>query len=375
MVTQPHSLPPPNGFHPASFGERGLAAPFTSPVLAGARLRRAKDFAAASTNARAPGNVLDVIVPNWAGGKGVYIVSWPAARELFRPTVHDIRLGEALVQSVHLAGDLHPAELRRLTREAARDGLAGRAAAAAAAAAIVRADTRNVESFVILLRELARQLGLALFAQAGTGATLAAAAHRLDRPEAALAATLRELAPHFAEAGLAEASAAAPIPQLIALVRSLQGGAGHPGLAAGGPGAAALAHVGAHAKLMVVLADKAVGMVRARANALPALVTAASAQRADTMAHLERPSWIVDGWEPIALLLRTTPAGAGRAAVLAEAAALVPALPDELDRWLDFPAGTAARASAGSRPGLAGPAAASTLDAVARNEHIRMLAA
>jgi hypothetical protein len=112
-------LKPVQGFMPTTFLERGVAVPFTTPLLAGARAR--------------PGgrNHLELIVPNPTGGAGVYILPWDDVAALCRPTVHDRQLSKAVAS----LRTVTPAMTRRVAREVAVVGLAGRGAAAAARSA------------------------------------------------------------------------------------------------------------------------------------------------------------------------------------------------------------------------------------------------
>jgi len=121
-VTTPDSaftearLPPAQDHLPTTFLERGIAVPFTTPQLAGARVR--------------PGERegLELIVPNPSGGRGVYIVAWESMSAICRPTVHDCRLS-AMVAGVR---GVTPATIRQAARQAAAQGYAGRRAAVAA---------------------------------------------------------------------------------------------------------------------------------------------------------------------------------------------------------------------------------------------------
>jgi hypothetical protein len=86
----------PDALRPASFAERGIAAPFTTPALALARLRRS-----------GPGG-FEIVLPNLVDGRGVYLVPWSALPEIIAPTVHDRMLHEGLV----LAGSFDPESVR-----------------------------------------------------------------------------------------------------------------------------------------------------------------------------------------------------------------------------------------------------------------------
>src|SRR5579863_9657509 len=103
-------------FHPTTFLERGVAIPFTTPQLNGARAR--------------PGErkSLELIIPNPSGGRGVYIVSMNHIVEYCRLTLNDRRLADAVTK---LRG-VTPEAIRHLARDVAGEGLAGRGAAMAA---------------------------------------------------------------------------------------------------------------------------------------------------------------------------------------------------------------------------------------------------
>lgn len=375
-VSTTPSLPQVYNYHPATFAERGLAAPFTSPILAGARLRLAKDVAKMSADFRAAGGSLEVIVPTWAGGRGVYVVPWPDVRQLFRPTVHDIRVGESLVVSLRFNDCLRPSELRRIGREVARDGFAGRTAAAAAADALEHVDMRAEAAFEDLLQALVLQLCLDLPPDALTPAVVSAAARALGKTAQELAVVLRDFAGYFAEIGIGPQAATSPIRKIIAataqLGQDVTGWAGGDAAAANG----AALHLVASAQTMTMLTERLLTPVRKRLSALPALCRDAFADRAAVMQELERGEWAVDGWERICLLWRSAAASLGRASVLPEMASLVPQLPDELDRWVGLPPGTAAKLSARNKMmrAIAEPSF-HTLDVIARNERLRSFAA
>jgi len=105
---------------PARCAERGVAAPFTTPLLFAARLRLG------------PGRAVEVLVPNPSGREGWFVLPWAAAREALQPSLADQALIEALKPLVTEGLDLQPAQLLQAARDAAATGLAGRAARRAA---------------------------------------------------------------------------------------------------------------------------------------------------------------------------------------------------------------------------------------------------
>src|SRR5207253_8622990 len=89
----------------------GVAVPFTTPLLTGARARPAQRGRA------------ELIVPNPSGGRGVYVLPWSGVRELCRPTVHDTRLNEM----VAALPSVTPSAIRAAARQIAAQGQIGRA--------------------------------------------------------------------------------------------------------------------------------------------------------------------------------------------------------------------------------------------------------
>jgi len=105
---------------PARCAERGVAAPFTTPLLFAARLRLGADQG------------IEVLVPNPAGREGWFVLPWAAAREALQPSLADQALIGALTTLVADTAELQPWQMRQAARQAASTGLAGRAARRAA---------------------------------------------------------------------------------------------------------------------------------------------------------------------------------------------------------------------------------------------------
>jgi hypothetical protein len=104
-------------FEPASFRERGVTVPFTTPLLLNARIRR-------STS----GQGLELVAVNPSGGRGMLIIPWPMMTEICSPTLFDRQLWEILGK----ATDISPIGIRHEAQRLAAQGLAGRSAALAA---------------------------------------------------------------------------------------------------------------------------------------------------------------------------------------------------------------------------------------------------
>ena len=103
-------LPPIRPYHPTTFLERGVAVPFTTPRLGGTRARPAKK------------HLVELVVPNLSGGRGVYVMPWTSLTALCRPTLHD----KVFSQRIASITNVTPATIRRVARQIAAEGLAER---------------------------------------------------------------------------------------------------------------------------------------------------------------------------------------------------------------------------------------------------------
>ncbi len=92
--------------HPATFAERGVALPTTTPLLSGARGR---------PGARGD---LDLLIPNPTRGRGTYILPWSGIGAFCRPTLHE-RLA--------VADTVSPAAVRDAAGACGGDGRGGAA--------------------------------------------------------------------------------------------------------------------------------------------------------------------------------------------------------------------------------------------------------
>ena len=365
---------------PALFQERGLAVPFTTPLLAAARLRGSVQ------NGRP---ILELLVPNPSGAAGLYVLAWSDRAALGSCTVHDIYLGAAIETAFAQERALSPGTIRRVARVVGCNGHAGRSAAAACAAAAAAAAGRH--------NAATRELTLALVRQMeGPGAsppeadpveTLAWRARRcLDRlasqsseTAASLANAAESLAAPFAELGLGAAAPSAPLPVLLGQIaqtihETSEWAMIHQNLhgASQSDPARLLATSG---ELVGTLAARAAGLARRRAADLPQLLRDCAANPAAVLSETTRAEWLLDGWERICLLWRAATLPRERALHLPEMARLMPALPAEMEAWFGLPAGTAARTYRRFHGSPQEAASALHADRIARNEHLRALAA
>jgi hypothetical protein len=128
---------------PATFAEAGVAAPFTTPAIAQARLR---------LDARGR---MEIVARNPTGGDGVYVLPLKAASEMFRLSIHDRTLTERL----EAVQPISPLTIRRIGLELAREGLAGLDARDAALRAIDDDEQHALLTLLLLLEQLLKEAG------------------------------------------------------------------------------------------------------------------------------------------------------------------------------------------------------------------------
>ncbi len=299
----PINLPMAESYHPASFVERGVDAPFTAPLLAGARMRPMNR----------PG--IEFVVPNPSGGRGVYILPWSSARALCRPTVHDLRLYEELRRLPALT----PSSVRLAARVVATEGLAGQEAQAAAieaAEADAAARLRTVSLLWLSLRSAKLP-----------GFTPEVVARELDA-----------LGTMLAPIGLPPDADAARLPRLLAALEILRAETDVWARVNEGEALAPLAGMVSNGAATVIVAGAcAIRNARALAADVPALLLQWTRSPADVAARIARTEWLLDGWDRINLLWRDARWPAGQRAALLEMAQLVPDLPLEAADWSGMP--------------------------------------
>ncbi len=264
---------------PGLWLERGVAVPFTTPSLFGARLRQ-RD-----------GGALELLLPNPAGREGWFVLPWSAAVEAHRPTLADLALLKALQPG---AAPLTPARLRRVALRVAEDGLGGRGLRRAAAAA--RAATAR--------RELALRGRLERHGPRAAGHAPQFHGPGLEPVEGECVARQRGLA------------------QLAMLFREW---------APGAPTAADQVRMQRLAYRADCLAEPLAGLIAAAREALMARL-GEPFMRSTSLPELARPDWLLEGWDVLAALLRVASAEE-RLLVLRRAASLVPPLPEEVLAW------------------------------------------
>ncbi len=377
-------------YRPRSFRERGVVAPFTSPLLSGGRLRWVPRVGAA-------GHDLELVVPNPSGGKGFYILPWGDIGGIWRPTMHDVELGRVLaVMLDEQAVPLSPSAMRTAARQVAAFGLAGRAAAdAAVRAEKAHADGLTATRFALLMRvteqiEAARsfagepleQASPAEIQQRGGRALLQLAAN-LGQPANLVDQTLDRLALHFVDIGFGLGQEQARLARLVADMAMLQHG-----LVAWAQTEAPIGNnsasnsscrdaqvVATAAELAARMAQMLLDTARGQLADMQTFIRTALSNPAEVSALNDRPALLLDGWDRICLIWRASAAEPQRHTAVQEIVRQLPLLPDEAEEWLSLPVGTADKLFQ-HQATLSGPprGAQAGLVAIARNETLRAMA-
>jgi hypothetical protein len=325
-------LPPVQPYHPATFLERGVAVPFTTPLLAGTRARPADKGG------------LELVIPNPSGGRGVYIMGWTSITALCSPTLHDRLLNDRIATLKHVA----PATICRIAREVSAEGLAGDEAMDAARAAD-RSDRgdRLMANYLLLLTLIGQVSGgqpdlIALTpmdhaeVQRRAQLTVSAIAPRLKKSTNWVASALESIADTMAGVGINVTSMTSRLSRLVDLLRQCSAEvSAWSGMQQSDDQAAYAEMICAVADFTLSLADTTLTQVRALTNDVVALLRAWAVDPGPTMQLAGRAEWLLDGWEQICVLWRFAKDDPARRSALVEMSQLVPVLPREVRDWSD----------------------------------------
>ncbi len=360
-------------YQPSTFLERGVAMPFTTPMLAGARAR---------PDTR---EGLEVILPNPSGGRGVYILPWAGVRELCRPTVHDARL-QQLVAELKV---VTPSLIRRLARQVAAEGLAGREAQEAAAA-ISETDRQdqmvaNFQLLMALVEQVAPNRGASLAPDRSRLAelegrakqTIADIAPSIGWPPETVAAGLEELAGIFMGIGMGATIEQARVPKLLRALIAVQAETAAWAEQHDDDAGQAAGMVAAVAGVTIECAHASLADARLMARGVAALLREWGRGPERIGTRVGRSDWLMDGWEQICLIWAAAENAPARRLALDEMAMLVPVLPREASEWLGAAVETdsAARFRRSVSLNQDWRTGAAVFEQIARNEQLRAQAA
>jgi hypothetical protein len=318
-------------YQPATFLERGVAVPFTTPFLLGARIR--------PTQTRSG---LEIIIANPSGGRGHYIVPWAALPEICSPTLHDRRLWKRLSDEAAVT----PSLVREIARAVAAEGLAGREAAAAAAQAKGEEGAARMRANFMLLLDLIRRT------ESREEATVPPQLDKPDRIEARAKRAVARIAPRLGATpeivaawleGIAAAIAGLGVPgdpvpaRMRVMVSAIEAMIGEIELwIARNPDPSdqqAAALIIDAAKMSLAVAKAAIKDLDASIADTIVLLGIWKQDSSGFSRRATRPDWMLDGWQIIAELWRDADPEARRG-VLMEMALLAPVLPREVEDWV-----------------------------------------
>lgn len=361
-------------YRPATFLERGVATPFTTPVLAAARVRPSRRLK------------LEFVIANPSGGMGWYVMPWEGLMTLSKVSVHDVLLFENIGKQELIT----PYSIRSAARSVAASGAAGRAALKAARAAEQREeDDRLIANFLLIMRLLkaagAKDIDWRTLDPTDRNLKVKMRGY-IERLQPALGATpetiywwLEELSAIVAPVGFASKDYPARLQttadSLKTFQRTMQSFANTDGTDAG----LAARFIAEIAKHTSDLADATFQDCHAELNDLQQMLRNWANTRDRVLERFGRPDWLLDGWQSICAIWEDATAGgrdAQRAAAV-EIQRMVPIMPKEVTEWVDG-ANTGdqvwqfRRWVKGNVDWRTGAAA---LDRVARNEALRARAA
>jgi hypothetical protein len=310
---------------PANFQERGVAVPFTTPALAGARIRPAERTGT------------EFVVPNPSGGRGVYILTWTGVKQLCRPTVHDTLLH----QRVSRLPVMSPAGVRSTARQLAAEGLAGKEATLAAATSVTQERKELVLVNFLLLVTLMEQVepsGLRISAETENTPEIYQRARRIvaevgvaiGRTATQVSEDLEALSRLFVPLGLRAETPPARLPKLMErLTVTADGLAAWAAQFKDDSRASLASSVGRSALVTTAAAATAHGAALDLTDNMVSLLQTWSGNPTEVITQTNRPEWILDGWERFCLLWETAATISTQSAALLEMAQLVPMLPRE----------------------------------------------
>ncbi len=307
--------------------------PFTTPLLAGARVRMGSK------------NTPELVIPNPSGGRGVYIVHWSGVRALCNPGVHDIMLFRRLTGLARI----DPGTLRQAALGVALQGYAGTAAAAAAALTQAADRARRLRAHFQLLTALLHQIDpasrngpVSIERTAEFDRRASAMLHRIAPAFGCaamhLATGLDTLGDAFAPVGIVVDERESRMPRLLAKLDDTRDRLSFwldaaPDNDIGGLGRTVTNAMTATHAIGLALLTAARTAVADPSGLLKHWV----AHPLETIAFAARCEWVLDGWESICLLWQGASDDANRRAALLEMAQVLPVMPREVSEWTDRP--------------------------------------
>lgn len=282
---------------PSTFAERGVCMPFTTPILAQARIRMDRY------------EQLECLLPGFSGGKGTYVFSWKSVPEVIKITLHDRALHKEILEN----GANSPDTIRFSALAVAARGFAGLAAAHQAKQALALDQQYVVLTNYVFVLDLLKLVGVStpelLKTGLGTDEARQMAKDALNRvaenfqmtPDA-LYSRVEELSLQLAHVGLPQAPQPGRLRTLMDRLRAFEKSV----LAWG---TVESTEASGLATFMAECAQQTVALAEARFSRLDRLfrktrdiVVGGNKVAAEVDSIVTALSWLLDGWEYICQL-------------------------------------------------------------------------
>ncbi len=317
-------------FVPSTFAERGVAVPFTTPLLSQARLRLDRN------------EKFEFLLPNFTGGRGVYVMPWKSLPSVMTITLHD----RLLFEEIEAVPTHTPDTIRTAVLKVQAMGVAGPDAAAAAEKAMAEDSQYLVLTQFVLVTELLKLVGITAQDLMKPGTT-AEQAVKLARQSLGKVAALVKIAPDdlsnrverlgtaLAPFGLPQAGQPGRLRTLLTRLEAFESTVSHWAETDVSDVAVLARYVAETAKFTLGLARDR----RAKLDTLCAQPKQVIHEEARFMAaigeHVGKLSWLMDGWDFIVAMwdqARTKPLETQQTA-MSEISRLVPIIPKEETSW------------------------------------------
>jgi hypothetical protein len=279
-------------FAPATFEERGVTVPFTTPLLSQARLRR-DDM-----------ERFEFLLPNFTAGKGTYVLPWKGLPSMMTLTLHDRLLFEEIEQL-----EMHsPEQIRTCALSVQASGVCGPDAATRAGGLRDQDAQYLVLTQFILVTELLKLVGISASDLLRPGMTandskrvarqaLAKVAAMVDIPPDDMTARVDQLGEAVAPVGLPLAPKAGRLRGLAERLNSFAQSTQHFADTDLSEVAILGAYVSTVANHTLTLARQRIGKLDAACSDARQIVNDTPKLLNAIKEYVGRLSWLLDGWD------------------------------------------------------------------------------
>ena len=282
---------------PSTFAERGVCVPFTTPILAQARIRMDRY------------EQLECLLPGFSGGKGTYVFSWKTIPEVIKITLHDRALHKEILEY----GANSPDTIRHCGLTIAARGFAGLAAAHQAKQALALDQQYVVLTNYVFVLELLKLVGVStpelLKTGLGTDEARQTAKDALNRvaesfkiaPDS-LYARVEELSLQLAPVGLPQAPRPGRLRSLIDRLQDFEKSLLSWGAVEATEAAGLAGFIADCAQQTVSLAETRIARLDKLMKKVRDIVVGGNKVAEELDSTIVNLSWLLDGWDYICQL-------------------------------------------------------------------------